>query len=359
MKPFSVDSDLAHIHRHFHRRERMAGSTVLITGCAGFLGYYFMHYFARYAGELGVRKVIGLDNFITGGRKWVGNLAERMPGMELHAFDIVNDDLSGIPGAGDAGYILHMASVASPHFYRRYPLETLNANVTGLQKLLDFFRPRPIKGLLMFSSSEVYGDPPPEHIPTAESYRGNVSCVGPRACYDEAKRFCETLCYLHAQQHGMPLALVRPFNNYGPGMSPEDRRLPADFAKAVLGNEDIVMHSDGSPTRTFCYVADALAGYLQALTYGEFEIFNIGRDGAETSVRQMADIYVEQARALLGYAKAARFEASADSDYLTDNPRRRSPDISKARQLLSYNPTVSVEQGVYNYLSFLKESRHA
>ncbi len=359
MKNKIVASDLKHIHQNFHHKEKIANSTILITGCAGFLGYYFMHYFTAHAQELGIKRIIGLDNFISGGKGWVQAMAKECPCVNLHSFDVIKDDFTQIEGIEEVDYILHMASIASPHFYRLHPIETLDANVTGLQKLLNIYKDKAIKGFLMFSSSEIYGDPAAAYIPTDESYRGNVACIGPRACYDEAKRFSETLCYLYAKQYDLPLVLVRPFNNYGPGMSIEDRRLPADFAKAVFKNEDIVMYSDGSPTRTFCYVADAIAGYLQALTYGQFDIFNIGKDGNETSVQEMAIFYVEQAQLLLGYTGSVRFEKSTDENYLTDNPNRRSPIIHKARTLLGYNPTITVQQGVHNYLSFLKEETHA
>lgn len=348
--------DLEYIHQRFHNKMKMADATVLITGCAGFLGYYFMHYLACYAEALNIKRIIGLDNFITGDKKWLAALADQCARVEIHSFDVNRDDFNQIPGADSADYIMHMASIASPHFYRRYPIETLEANVTGLQKLLKLsMNSGKLKGFLMFSSSEIYGDPPAEHIPTEESYRGHVACIGPRACYDESKRFCETLCYLYAQQYQLPLTLVRPFNNYGPGMSPADRRLPADLARAVLDNQDIIIHSDGTPTRAFCYVADAIAGYLQALTYGQFEVFNIGRDD-EISVKAMAEIYARQARRLLGYSGTIHFQPSADQDYLTDNPNRRSPVIAKARRLLGYNPIIDAEQGVSHYLAFLQEA---
>ena len=146
-----------------------------------------------------------------------------------------------------------MASIASPSFYRKYPIETLDANIWGLRRLLDFYCEKNIRGLAFYSSSEIYGDPTPENIPTPETYRGNVDCQGPRACYDEAKRFGETMCYLFHQKYNMPITIIRPFNNYGPGVRLNDARVLADFANAVRQNKDIVMFSDGSPTRTFCY----------------------------------------------------------------------------------------------------------
>ena len=201
-----------------------------------------------------------------------------------------------------------MASIASPTFYRKHPIETLDANIWGLRKILDFYKNKEIKGILMFSSSEVYGDPDSKNIPTTEKYLGNVSSIGPRACYDESKRFSETLCYLYAQKFGMPISMVRPFNNYGPGMSIRDKRVPADFALAILKNNDITIFSDGSPTRTFCYVTDAIVGYLKALTYGKFDIFNIGIDKPEISIYELAKIYKEKGNLIFNYDKKIRLE---------------------------------------------------
>jgi UDP-glucuronate decarboxylase len=272
-------------------------------------------------------------------------------------FDITRDDISVLKNAGSADYVIHLASVASPVFYRKYPLETLDANVWGLRKLLDYFCGRKLQGLLFFSSSEIYGDPAAAAIPTSEEYRGNVSCVGPRACYDEAKRFGETLGYVFAQTKKVPVRVVRPFNNYGPGMSLKDGRVPADFAKAVMTGKDIVIHSDGTPTRTFCYVADAIVGYLKALVYKEFDYFNIGMDAPEISMRQFAGIYQEQARALLNYSGKIVFAAAPDKDFLTHNPSRRCPDISKARRLLDFSPKFDPRQGVARFLEYLASEK--
>jgi UDP-glucuronate decarboxylase len=246
-----------------------------------------------------------------------------------------------------------MASIASPTFYRKYPLVTLDANIWGLRNLLDTYRDTRLKGLLFFSSSEIYGNPAPEAIPTNEEYRGNVSCTGPRACYDEAKRFGETLCWVFANTFGTPVRVVRPFNNYGPGMALADRRAPADFAQCVLNGQDIVILSSGTPTRTFCYVADAVAGYFKALLHDQFEAFNIGIERPESSVRQLAEHFRQAGEKLTGYQGKVIFQASTEKDYLTHNPERRCPDITRARTKLNYQPSIYVEAGVERFLKFL------
>lgn len=354
-----LTEDLARIHAAVGAGDRFRGGAVVMTGCAGFLGYYLMNYLVRYADTLGVEKVIGLDTFLLDKPTWLVDLAEAHAGrFELHSFDISTGDLTALDGAVDARYVIHGASIASPTFYRQYPVETVDANIWGLRQILDLYRGRDsLKGLLFFSSSEIYGDPAPEAIPTDEDYRGNVSCHGPRACYDESKRFGETLCWIYARQYGMPLTVARPFNNYGPGMRIEDKRLPADFAKCVLENRDIVMLSNGAPTRTFCYASDAIAGYLLCLLHGRYDYFNIGIERPETSVRDLASLYRAAGKTLFGYEGKVVFETSDDPDYMTDNPNRRCPVIAKARTTLGYNPEILVGEGVERYLRFLRHER--
>ena len=353
-----LTDDLARIHVDLGAGDRFRDATVLVTGCAGFLGFSVLQYLVRQSGALGLRRIIGLDTFLLDRPAWLDDLARRHPDvLDLRAFDIARTPLETIAGAANARFVIHMASIASPTFYRRHPVETIDANVWGLRRLLDFYREAPaLEGILFFSSSEVYGDPEPHRIPTDETYRGCVSSIGPRACYDESKRFGETLCYVYAKL-GMPITIVRPFNNYGPGMRLGDRRLPADFARCVIEERDLVILSSGTPTRTFCYVSDAVTGYLKCLLHGRFDAFNIGIDAPEISVRRLAEIYREAGRELFGYDGAIRHETSGDADYLTDNPDRRCPDITKARTLLGYAPRVSVEDGVRRYLRFLEDQR--
>mgnify|MGYP002624123747 CR=1 FL=1 len=336
-------------------RAKFRDATVLVTGCAGFLGFYMMQFFAQEAEGLGIKKVIGLDNFMLGTPGWV-ELLKAHPRMSIQKFDIIRDNIADIEGADQTDLIIHMASIASPMFYRKYPIETLDANIWGLRSLLDFYAPRGVKGFLFFSSSELYGDPDANHVPTSEDYNGNVCATGPRACYDESKRFGETMCMLFAQKYNMPIGVARPFNNYGPGMRIGDKRVPADFALAIMQDKDIEILSNGTPTRTFCYIADSICGYLKILLHGEYGYYNIGIEKPEITIAQLADIYVKAGREIFGYTGEVRYATSDDKEYLTNNPQRRCPNIDKARRELNYNPTIFVEEGVARFLQYLKES---
>jgi nucleoside-diphosphate-sugar epimerase len=241
----------------------------------------------------------------------------------------------------------------------------MEANVNGLRFLLDYClaqqrKDKPVEGVLFFSSSEIYGDPTSENIPTPETYRGNVSCTGPRACYDESKRFGETLCVNFVRQHEIPVKVARPFNNYGPGLKITDRRVIPDFARDILFGRDIVMLSDGSAKRTFCYVADAVVGYYKILLRGTpGEAYNIGVEVPEISMIDLAERMVVLGQDLFGYEGRVIREESSDKDYLIDNPNRRCPVIAKARTELGYDPCVSLEQGLRRALVWYAGNRDA
>ena len=197
-----------------------------------------------------------------------------------------------------------------------------------------------------YGVTTTFVDPSPEAIPTKETYRGFVSCTGPRACYDESKRLGETLCVNFAQQHGVPVTIARPFNNYGPGLKITDRRVIPDFARDILNGQDIVLLSDGLAKRTFCYVADAVLGYYKILVRGQpGEAYNVGVETPEVSMMELAQRMVALGQELAGYKGSVVRQQSTDKDYLVDNPTRRCPVIAKARTELGYDPQVTLEEG--------------
>jgi dTDP-glucose 4,6-dehydratase/UDP-glucuronate decarboxylase len=239
----------------------------------------------------------------------------------------------------------------------------MDANVYGLRSLLEYCKKqkdngKPVDGFLFFSSSEVYGDPSQKNIPTPETYNGYVSCTGPRACYDESKRYGETLCVNFARQYGLPVKIARPFNNYGPGLKITDKRVLPDFARDVIAGRDITLLSDGSPTRTFCYVADAVIGYFKILLRGQKgQAYNIGVEKPEISMLDLAELVAELAKDLLDYKGKVIYQKASERDYLIDNPNRRCPNIAKAMAELSYNPSIALEEGLRRSLIWYYENR--
>lgn len=331
---------------------RMSGKALLLTGGAGFLGHYFVQAALHWNDHVNAsRPPIRLtiyDSFVRGMPPWLTKIKQNN-NLTLLRHDIRNPLPSDI---GNFEYIIHAASIASPTYYRRDPIGTMDANVNGLRMLLDYACKQkstrnPVEGFLFFSSSEIYGDPSPENIPTPETYRGLVSCTGPRACYDEAKRYGETLCVNFSQQHGLPIKSARPFNNYGPGLKISDRRVIPDFARDIMAGQDIVMLSDGSPRRTFCYSADAIVGYYKVLVKGHpGEAYNIGVETPEISMAELAEKLTAYSRDLFGYKGRVIRQASQEESYLIDNPNRRCPIITKSRTHLGYNPTVALDEGL-------------
>jgi nucleoside-diphosphate-sugar epimerase len=360
-----VSNDLAYICENLREEfGRMAGKNLLIVGGAGFLGYYLVQsvlYWNQGARAAERIRVTVYDSFIRGVPPWLTKL-EAGGGVTLVKHDITRPMP---PQAGVFHYLVHAASIASPSYYRKYPIQTIDANVTGFRNMLDYCQRQqqtstPVEGMLFFSSSEIYGDPTPENIPTPETYRGYVSCTGPRACYDEAKRFCETLCVNFTAQYGLPVKMARPFNNYGPGLKITDRRVLPDFARDIFAGRDIVLLSDGSPTRTFCYVADAVTGYYKVLVKGRMgEAYNIGVEVPEISIADVAELMVRLARELFGYSVKVVHHASEDTDYLVDNPQRRCPVITKARTELGYNPGITLEEGLKRALIWYHDHQEA
>jgi len=341
---------------------RMAGKQLLITGGAGFLGYYLVQAAVHWnlAKPVADRiRVTVWDNGVRGLPEWLVALAGA-PGYRFEPVDLIRP----LPALAEPlDFVIHAAGIASPMVYRRLPLETIDANLNGLRSLLEQARRQadaghPVQGFLFFSSSEIYGDPPADQIPTAETFRGYVSCTGPRACYDESKRMGETLCVVFARHYGVPTRMARPFNNYGPGLRIHDGRVIPDFARALLAGQDLVMHSDGSATRTFCYSADAVSGYYRVLVRGRpGEAYNIGVETPEISMRELGELLCELGRELFGYRGTLVLRPSPEAEYLVDNPQRRCPVITKARTEVGYAPQVALPEGLRRALIWYAGNR--
>ncbi len=327
--------------------KNLENKTILIAGAAGFLPSYLVHTLV-YANIHLFKKpsrIICVDNYQTGIperlRSWQGRKEVKF---------IKSDITKKIRVKMHIDYIVHGASIASPVWYRKFPLETIDANVTGTRKLLDLGRKNKVKSFLYFSSSEIYGDPLRQYIPTEESYWGNVSSTGPRACYDESKRLAETLCMVYYRNFGVPVKIIRPFNVYGPGLRLDDGRVIPDFLNDVLNHRSITLLSNGRVTRSFCYIADAITAILLLLTSKVVgEAFNVGNDEEVTMIKLAKKL--NQAAGGGGI----NFATSKEKAYLTDNPQRRVPSLEKIKKTIHWVPQVPLSEGLKRMLKFYKE----
>jgi UDP-glucuronate decarboxylase len=348
MTSFLLQSDIEEIvaNMSIGSLSEFGGKHILLTGGRGFLGRYFtavfQHLNLKLLQDNPVRLTV-MDNLISAGPE-----GAQIPTID-HITFLQHDCIKPLPDIGKVDFILHAAGIASPAHYRKYPLETLEVATTGLKNSLELARQNPGCRIAFFSSSEIYGDPDKLNIPTRESYRGNVACLGPRACYDMSKRLGETLVQIYHQQYGVHGTIIRPFNVYGPGMQKTDYRVLPNFGARLMEGKPLQIYGHGDQTRTFCYVTDAIGGFLRVLMEGvPGEPYNIGNPSPEISMKALA---VEVARAL-GRDKVDFDVVDYPDTYPADEPNRRCPDISKAAQQLGYAPRVGLEDGLKRFFDW-------
>jgi UDP-glucuronate decarboxylase len=322
----------------------------VITGSQGFLGSQLMNSLDQLAAisKIDIR-IVCIDNGIRANNR----ISYKNLKIKYKKADV--SDLGTNRAFQNTNYFVHLASIASPVYYREYPLETLVTNVYGTKNILDLAKKYNSLGCLLMSTSEIYGDPSLDAIPTSESYRGNVAYAGPRACYDESKRVLETLAWIYQNKIGIPVSVVRPFNIYGPGMRLDDGRIIPDLVSAILENRDMQIYSDGAPTRSYCYVSDAIFFMLAALFSGQdHPVVNIGADLVETSVHDLARMIADLGK-VAGWNGELRFPASEDPEYLVDNPQRRMPDLTKLRKLVGDFENLPLTIGLNRMISHYME----
>jgi dTDP-glucose 4,6-dehydratase len=300
--------------------------TTLVAGAAGFIG---SHLCDRLLDE--GREVVGIDNLVTGRRE---NLAAALGNS---CFRFVEHDITAtLPELGPIDEIFHLASPASPSDFATIPLEILEVGSNGTKHLLQLAERHGARFLLA-STSEIYGDPMVH--PQPETYWGNVDSIGPRSCYDEAKRFAEALTSAYRRHRAVDTVIIRIFNTYGPRMRPDDGRVLTNFITQALRGEPVTLFGDGSQTRSFCYVDDEVGGIIAALRSGLPGPFNVGNP-AEITMREVAELVVE----LVGVPSeivTRPLPAEREGD-----PVRRRPDISRAREMLHWTPTITLRDGL-------------
>ena len=321
--------------------------TILFAGGGGFLGFYFLNFFERLVIEKKINlKVIFIDNFVSSSKDFK-NENNQSQNFEFLQMDICNPEILNLNYKID--YIVHAAGIASPHYYRLKPMETLDVSINGSKNLLELAKKSKAK-YTFFSSSEIYGDPLSDFVPINEKYRGNVSTLGPRACYDEGKRVGETLCYIYQNYYDVHTNIIRPFNIYGPGMHQNDYRVMSNFANNFLKEKPLSVYGHGKQTRTFCYISDGIEGFLRVILFGKSgEAYNIGNQTPEINMIDLAKLFYDIFNKkhnidIVGYP----------SSYPEDEPNRRCPDTTKAKIDVDFIAKVSLEKGIKNYISWCK-----
>lgn len=327
--------------------KKLEGKTILISGGSGFIGSYINAVFYLLNKKVLQKKckVISLDNYITGSKKnFLIDIKDknfRFLHHDVRLPLVLNEPID---------FIIHAAGLASPFYYKKYPLETIESAILGAKNLLELSRITRPKSFLFFSSSEIYGDPDPEHVPTPETYAGKVSSIGPRACYDESKRLTETLCTIYHQIYQTPIKIVRPFNIYGPGMKHTDYRVIPTFLYSALRGKNLPVHDKGNQTRTFCYVTDAITAIFKVLLKGKpSEIYNIGNDSPEISMYELASIICE----IVDTGVKPR-RKSYPAHYPAGEPQRRCPDLTKIKKELNYEPKVDLKEGLKRSIEWFR-----
>lgn len=305
---------------------------MLITGGAGFLGSHLCDNFIQEGHE-----VICVDNLITGSRDNIAHLFGNPQFKFLHC-----DVTEYMYVAGPLDYVLHFASPASPIDYLELPIQTLKVGSLGTHKALGLAKDKGARFLLA-STSEVYGDPLIH--PQSETYWGNVNPIGPRGVYDEAKRFGEALVMAYHRVHGLETRIARIFNTYGPRMRPHDGRVVSNFITQALNGESLSVYGDGKQTRSFCYVHDLVNGISRLLFSDEPEPVNLGNP-MEMTVLELATLVQEM--------------VESKSDIVmhplpVDDPKVRQPDISRARDILGWEPNVPLREGLANTVEYFKK----
>ena len=312
---------------------------ILITGAAGFLGSHLCERLLKDG-----HQVVGMDNFVTGSPDNLAHLAGN-PNFLFIRHDVSN--FIFVPGKVDA--VMHFASPASPnpaspYGYTNLPIQTMKAGALGTHNTLGVAIAHKARYLLA-STSEIYGDPL-EH-PQRESYWGHVDPIGVRSVYDEAKRFAEALTMAYHRYHGLDTRIVRIFNTYGPRMRLDDGRVVPNFIQQALRHEPLTVYGEGNQTRSFCYVDDLIEGIIRLLLSDEHEPVNIGNPD-ETTILELARTINE----IIGNPSGIVFKPALR---LGDDPQRRRPDITRARTILKWEPSISLHEGIQRTIPYFKQ----
>jgi len=336
-----IQQDIGHILARLGRGiDKLSGKNILITGASGLLGSYLVETIAY----SNTGKKSSSQCHVTAMQKKKITAKHRL-GYLLGRSDIQfvsHDAACAYNPSPKPQYIIHAAGMSAPALFLADPLGTIDVNVKGTRWILEYAKKNRVTSVLYISSGEIYGNPPPESIPTPESYTGNASTLGARACYISSKRLAETLCRIYFETYGVPVKIARPFIVYGPGLGITDRRVMADFIRQGLQGKPIEMASAGRDTRSYCYIEDATVAFFQLLLSSKNgEAFNVASDLEEMSIRNLARLVHK-----ICHIKKPVQVKEKNASYIQGAPNRVMPDISKLRTTFGCVPEVGIEEGL-------------
>lgn len=326
-------------------KDRIENKTFLITGGAGFLGSWFCDVLNEFNA-----KIICVDNLSSGSEKNISHLTGNKN------FEFVKEDVCNFHTDKKIDYIVHMASIASPPLYQKNPIATLDANIIGIRNLLELAKKNKVVAFLFASTSEVYGNPTDENIPTQESYYGYVNSYGERCMYDEGKRCAEAYCFSYWKKYNLPIRIARIFNTYGPRLDVEGTsqygRALIKFVSQALENKPITIYGDGKQTRSFCYITDQIEAMFRLLLLPNLdgEVINTG-NGNEITILDLAKKII----ALTNSKSKLTFNSPPNYN-IKDDPRRRCPDTNKLKKSLKFSPNVTLDEGLKKTIEWFKHA---
>ena len=345
MKNFSLSKDIYSIIKSINlEANSFNNKNIVISGSFGFIGKYILECLLLIKKEMKLNfNVYAIDNFITSDEKIKSYFEEKGINCINHNINKkLNIDV-------EFDFIICLAGIASPYYYNKYPVETLNVSINGLKNMFELKHNTNSK-FIFFSSSEIYGNPDKKNIPTKETYNGNVSSIQDRSCYDEGKRVGETLCYFYKIKQKIDVVIFRPFNVFGPGMPKNDYRVFPRFFNSIKNNRPITIFKNGKQTRTFCYVTDAITAMFLVIIKGKKFVYNIGNDYPEINMSNLHKIIERNIKKKIKYKNI-----DYPSNYPQVEPQRRRPNINKIKKELNFKNIVTINDAIKKFYKWSKK----
>lgn len=340
MKNFINDNFDFFLKKHLNTTDFPKNKKILITGCSGFIGQYLVKCLADVFKKRNLR-VYGID---------IVGLKKKYKNFNFQKKDLYKLNRKDIPNI-KFDYIIHLAGIPSPVYYKKYPLRTIYLNAELTRELLETSRKQKSK-FIYFSSSEIYGNPFKKFVPTFEGYHGNVSPISDRSCYDESKRMGETYTYIYKNNFGVDAKIIRPFNFYGEGMRFSDERIIPRFFSQVLNNKPITVFSSGKQTRTYCHIFDSIVMICKIIFKGKKFVYNVGNPTEEISAEKIAKKILK-----IQKKTSSKFiKVPYPKNYPSDEPMRRCPSIKSFISEFKFKPKINLKKGLQYFNNYAEKN---